>query len=64
MAKRKIGTRQKFSDLVGENIEVDVYADDDSQDDAIIDGYRVQADLGHDVIARINDGYTIIPTPQ
>lgn len=51
---------KKHSDLFGEDI--DVYGDSALLDNDELSPYRVTADLGEDLIASVNAGYTIMPT--
>ena len=50
---------KKHSDLFGEDIEV--YGDSSLLDNEELSPYRVTADHGADLIARINAGYSITP---
>lgn len=50
---------KKHSDLFGEDIEV--YGDSSLLDNDELSPYRVTADLGEDLVASVNAGYTIMP---
>jgi len=50
---------KKHSDLFGEDIEV--YGDSSLLDTEELSPYRVTADLGADLVAQINAGYSLTP---
>jgi hypothetical protein len=52
----------KHSELFGENIDVDRYVDVDDLEGKEVSAYRVTPDYGNDIVASVNDGYTIMPS--
>jgi hypothetical protein len=61
MTKRK---RVKKSELFDMDIEIEEYVSPDDLEGVEISAYSVTPDLGEDVIASVNDGYTILPSFQ